>query len=69
MSATMVATLSATLCTSMHVGRRVSHHVGHYNVVSTVCEISETLTEWKFETITDDGRTDGRDRCYRCLRI
>ena len=24
------------------------------NVVSMLCEVSETLTEWKFETITDD---------------
>ena len=35
-----------------HVGRHVSHHVGHRNVVSTLCEVSETLTEWKSKTIT-----------------
>ena len=26
--------------------------------ISTLCEVSETLTEWKSESITDDGRTD-----------
>ena len=31
---------------SHHVGRHVSHHVGHRNVVLTLCEVSETLTEW-----------------------
>ena len=29
-----------------HFGRHVSHHVGHRNVVLTLCEVSETLTEW-----------------------
>ena len=36
----------------LHVGHHVSHHVGHRNVVSTLCEVSETLTEWKSESIT-----------------
>ena len=40
-----------------HVGHDISHHVGHRNVVSTLCEVSETLTEWKSETITDGGLT------------
>ena len=31
---------------SHHVGRHVSHHGGHRNVVLTLCEVSETLTEW-----------------------
>ena len=35
-----------------HVGHNVSHHVGHQNVVSTLCEGSETLTIWKSESIT-----------------
>ena len=42
----------------LHVGRHVSHHVGHCNVVSTLCEVSETLTEWKSESMTNQ-RTDG----------
>ena len=29
--------------------------VGHHNVISTLCEVSETLTEWKSESITDNG--------------
>ena len=36
-----------------HVHLHVSHHVGHHNVVLTLCEGSETLTEWKSESITD----------------
>ena len=49
------------------VGHHVSHHVGHHNVVSMLCEVSETLTEWKSETITD-GRTatDGQPDRGRC---
>ena len=35
----------------LHVGHYVSHHVGHHNVVSTLCEGSETLTEWKSEKV------------------
>ena len=31
---------------------QVSHHVGHHNVISTLFEGSETLTEWKSESIT-----------------
>ena len=27
----------------LHVARHVSQHVGHRNVVSTLCEVSETL--------------------------
>ena len=45
----------------LHVGRHVGRHVGHCNVVSTLCEVSESLTEWKSESITD-GRTY-RGRC------
>ena len=41
----------------LHVGNHVSYHVGHRNVVATLCEVSETLTEWKYESITY-GRTD-----------
>ena len=41
----------------LHVGHHFSHHVGHHNVVSTLCEVSETLTEWKSESVMD-GRTD-----------
>ena len=46
----------------LHVGRHVSHHVGHRNVVSTLCEVSETLTEWKSEIITY-GRTGVGANC------
>ena len=45
----------------LHVGHRVSHHVGHGNVVSTLCEVSETLTEWKSKTLID-GLTDKLNR-------
>ena len=41
-----------------HVSHHVSHHVGHRNVVSSLCEGSETLTKWKSESVTDDGLTD-----------
>ena len=41
----------------LHVGHHFSHHARHHNVVSTLCEVSEALTEWKFESITD-LRTD-----------
>ena len=53
---------------NLHVGHHVSHHVGHHNVVSMLCECSETLTEWKSESVTN-GLTDGhtgvgaRDAC------
>ena len=41
----------------------VRHHGVHRNVVSTLCEVSETLTEWKSESrIMEDGRTY-KDRC------
>ena len=47
---------------SHHVGHlvhlHVGHHIGHQNVVSTLCEGSETLIEWKSETLMD-GWTDG----------
>ena len=68
MSATKSTSLSAILCTSMsatmtwwhhvhlhlghHVHSHVGHHVSHQNVISTLCEGSETLTEWKSESIT-----------------
>ena len=29
----------------LHVSHHVSHHEGHHNVISTLCEGSETLTE------------------------
>ena len=41
----------------LHVGHHFSHHARHHNVVSTLCKVSEALTEWKFESITD-LRTD-----------
>ena len=50
----------------LHVGNHVSYHVGHRNVVATLCEVSETLTEWKSEiSRTDDGltREGARDTC------
>ena len=31
----------------LHVGHHVSDHVGHRNVVLTLCEVSERLTELK----------------------
>ena len=48
----------------LHVGPHVHLHVGHRNVVSTLCEVSETLTEWKSESVTD-GLTEvgARDTC------
>ena len=51
-----------------HVGRNVSHRGGLRNGVSTLCEVSETLTEWKSKTLID-GLTDklnglgARDTC------
>ena len=33
----------------LHFGHDVQLHVGHHNVVSMLCEGSETLTEWKSE--------------------
>ena len=29
----------------LHADHHVSHHIGHHNVVSTICEVSETLTD------------------------
>ena len=44
----------------LHVGHHVHLHVGrhisHRNILSTLCEVSETLTEWKAESVMDDGR-------------
>ena len=37
----------------LHVGHHVHIHVGHHNVVSTLCEGSETLTEWKSESVRE----------------
>ena len=34
------------------IGRLVHLHVGHHNFDSTLCEVSETLTEWKSENVT-----------------
>ena len=54
-----------------HVGHllhlHVSHHVSHRNIVSTLLEVSETLTEPKSESVMD-RRTD-RGRCCRHLRV
>ena len=67
MSATLSTSMSATMC--IHVGRHVSHHGGHRNVVSTLCEVSETLTERKSKSVMDRQQTDGltgvgaRDTC------
>ena len=41
-----------------HGGHLVHLHVGHCNIASTICEVSEMLTEWKSKTITY-GRTYG----------
>ena len=42
---------------SHHVGHLVSDlvhlHVGHHNVVSRLCEVLETLTECKSESVMD----------------
>ena len=65
MSATMSNFMSACHCVQLHV----SHHVGHlvylnvcqHNIILTLCEGIETLSEWKSESITD-GRTD-EGRC------
>ena len=35
----------------LHVGHHVSHLVGYHYVVSTLCEGSETLVEWKSEKV------------------
>ena len=45
-----------------HVGHLVHLHVGHHSLVSTYCE---TLTEWKYESITDlqTDRVGARDTC------
>ena len=46
------------------VGHHISFHVGHYNVISTLCEGSETLTEWKSKSVTYLPR-DGLTRVIR----
>ena len=47
----------------MYEGREVRFfrgcHVGHHNVVLTLCEGSETLTEWKYESMTNSRTTEG----------
>ena len=43
----------------LHVGHLVHLHVGHHNVILTLCEGSETLIEWKSESITDQLTDDG----------
>ena len=59
------------------VGHLVYLHVGHHNVTSTLCEGSETLTEWKSKSVLylrADGLTDvgARDACamriWKCLK-
>ena len=52
---------------SHHVHLHVCHHVSHRNIVSTLLEVSETLTEPKSESVMD-RRTD-RGRCCRHLRV
>ena len=47
LSATMLVTLSTFMSATTS-----NLHVSHRNVVSALCEVSETLTEWKSETIT-----------------
>ena len=37
----------------------VSHHVGHHNVISMLCEGSDTLTEWTSESMKNE-RTNER---------
>ena len=41
----------------LHVGHQFQLHVSNHNVVLALCEVSETLTEWKSE-IVSYGRTD-----------
>ena len=36
-----------------HVGHLVYYNVGHRDVISMLCEGSETLLEWKYESIMD----------------
>ena len=60
MAATMSNSMSAIFFVGhlvhLHVGHHVhlciGHHVSHHNVVSTLCEGSETVLEWKSESIT-----------------
>ena len=40
-------------CFGHLVGHHVHLHLGHHNVVSTLCEGLEALTEWKSESMTD----------------
>ena len=42
----------STVAPKYQVCHLVHLHVGHHNVISTLCEGSETLTEWKSESIT-----------------
>ena len=42
----------------LHVGHHVQLHVGHHDIISMLCEGSETLLEWKSESTTD-GPTNG----------
>ena len=83
MSATMFNSMLAIFFVSLHVGHLLGHlvhlhvghcvhlhvgrHVYHRHVVSTLCEVSETLTEWKSETIEWTDRLTGgvgaRDTC------
>ena len=41
-----------------HIHLHVGHHVGQSNVVLTLCEASETLTEWNSKSVTNYGWTD-----------
>ena len=61
----------------LHVGDHVSHHVGHHNVISTLCEGSETLAAWQPESVTDQStygltgvgaskNTTCRQKPFRC---
>ena len=56
---TMVVHVGHHLGNLVHL--HVGHHVGHRNVVSTLCEGSEALSEWKSESVTNlptNGRTE-----------
>ena len=40
-----------------HVHLHVSHHGGHRNVVSMLCEVSKTMTEWKPKVLPTYGQS------------
>ena len=74
MSTTMSNSMSATFFFffSFFCRPPFGHHVGHRNVSSALCEVSETLTEWKSESISylrTEGlaRVGARDTCLELL--